>query len=96
MDKGIEEIHAFVCGRVQGVSFRYATVQKACSLGLSGWVRNTPDGRVEILAQGDSENVDKLLVWCHEGPALAHVIKVDMMSRKELKDTPSGDFEIIY
>jgi acylphosphatase len=60
-------------GRVQGVGFRQQAVAEAERLGLSGWVRNLPDGRVEALAEGDKEAVDALLAWCKHGPRLARV-----------------------
>ena len=66
-----------VSGRVQGVSFRYHTRQQARALGLSGYARNLPDGRVEILAVGDGAALDRLAHWLERGPALARVTGVD-------------------
>lgn len=66
-------IHCFVSGRVQGVFFRAATQRKAVDLGLSGWVRNRPDGRVEVLACGPESAVDALQRWLREGPTHARV-----------------------
>jgi acylphosphatase len=68
--------HCFVGGRVQGVSFRYATQMQAQRLGVSGWARNLPDGRVEVLACGEAQAVDQLCVWLHQGPSLARVTEV--------------------
>jgi acylphosphatase len=62
-----------VNGRVQGVGFRQYAVAEAQRLGVTGWVRNLPDGRVEALAEGDKEAVDALLAWCRHGPRLARV-----------------------
>lgn len=70
-------IHIVVSGRVQGVGFRYATVDAACRIGVRGWVRNTRDGNVEIVAEGSRDSVGELLDWCHKGPALARVTAVD-------------------
>ncbi len=67
----------FVSGIVQGVGFRYATEREARRLGLSGWVRNTADGRVEILAEGTFGQVEQLLTWCHTGPSAARVSDVE-------------------
>ncbi len=64
----MKRIRILVEGRLQGVNFRYYTQQQAQMLGLSGFVRNLSDGRIEIDAQGDDENVEKMLVWCQEGP----------------------------
>lgn len=63
-------------GHVQGVSFRYYARQRAAALGLSGWVRNQPDGTVEAEAQGPEEAVEQFVAWAHEGPSLAEVHRV--------------------
>jgi acylphosphatase len=76
MDK--RRINATVRGLVQGVSFRAATREEARRLGLTGWVRNLPDGRVALEAQGPSDAVDKLIAWCHHGPPLADVAAVEV------------------
>lgn len=60
-------------GRVQGVGFRYAVQRQAQTLGLSGWVRNLPDGRVEGEIEGESAVVERMLAWCRQGPPLAQV-----------------------
>jgi acylphosphatase len=62
-----------VCGRVQGVGFRAATRSRAEALGVAGWVRNLPDGRVEAAFEGDPEAVGALVGFCREGPRLARV-----------------------
>ena len=63
----------FVSGRVQNVSFRDWTIRTAKRLGLIGWVRNTHDGRVEILADGEDEAIGLLVDACRDGPPLARV-----------------------
>lgn len=74
MSEAIERLHARVTGRVQGVSFRYYTVQQALSLGLTGWVMNLPDGRsVEVTAEGPRADLQALLDWLHHGPSGARV-----------------------
>jgi len=73
-----KRVHLFVSGRVQGVFFRACTQREAQSLGLVGWVRNLPDGRVEIVAQGDAEAVRALVEWSHLGPVRAEVASVDI------------------
>lgn len=65
-------------GRVQGVGFRYSACGEAQRLGLSGWVRNLPDGRVALEAEGDEEVVRQLIDWCHQGPRFARVDRVDV------------------
>lgn len=63
-------------GRVQGVCFRMYAQDRARGLGLTGWVRNRPDGSVEIVAEGDRERLAELEQWCAEGPAHARVTKL--------------------
>jgi acylphosphatase len=65
--------HVFVSGRVQGVGFRYSNVETAKHLGLSGWVRNLPDNRVEAIFEGSEEVVKEMVRWCHQGPPGAMV-----------------------
>jgi acylphosphatase len=66
-------VHLFISGRVQGVGYRFATVDTASQLGLSGWVRNLPDGRVEAVFEGVQEVVEEMIRWCHQGPPAAMV-----------------------
>ncbi|MDQ3776990.1 MAG: acylphosphatase [Pseudomonadota bacterium] len=66
-----------VSGRVQGVYFRATTRERALGLGLTGWVRNTPDGAVEVLASGDEANLAALEAWLRRGPEYAHVVSVE-------------------
>ncbi|MBD2294940.1 acylphosphatase [Anabaena sphaerica FACHB-251] len=68
--------HVFITGRVQGVGYRYATVDTATQLGLTGWVRNLPDGRVEAVFEGAREIVEEMVRWCHAGPPAAVVKEV--------------------
>ncbi|MCI1190851.1 acylphosphatase [Calidifontimicrobium sp. SYSU G02091] len=71
-------LHAFVHGRVQGVGFREACVHEARRLGLTGWVRNRLDGRVEVLAHGPPDAVAALRAWLAQGPPAARVERVDV------------------
>ena len=70
-------IHLIVSGAVQGVGYRQGCRQVARSLGLVGWVRNLPDGRVEVVAQGESDALDSLVAWAWAGPASAVVAGVE-------------------
>lgn len=66
-----------VSGRVQGVGYRDWVVREAKRLGITGWVRNRKDGRVEILASGEGDAVGALIDACREGPATARVAQVE-------------------
>ncbi len=81
-----ERVHVTVSGRVQGVSFRDATRQEAERIGLTGWVRNTEDGNVEAVFEGDPDAVNQMIEWCKSGPSSADV--EDVSTEKE---TPSGN-----
>jgi len=71
-------IHVFISGMVQGVSFRSTTIKIAKSLGIKGWVRNLPDGRVEIIAEGKKDKIDVLIEFLKKGPPAAKVDNVDV------------------
>jgi len=76
-----------ITGLVQGVFFRREMTDLARRLGISGWVRNLPDGKVEALAEGERARLDELIRFCHVGPRGAVVRKVEV----EWSD-PSGEF----
>ena len=76
---------------MQGVFFRGSTREKAQELGLSGWVRNLPDGRVEAVFEGEGDRVGEMLSWCEEGPPGARVREV--VSEDEDPENLSG-FEV--
>ncbi len=69
-------LHAFVDGTVQGVGFRMFVMEHAQTLGLAGWVRNTYDGQVEVLAEGEREKLERLLDKLRTGPRMAFVTEV--------------------
>jgi acylphosphatase len=73
-----QQLHALVTGRVQGVSFRYYTTRAARQFDLTGWVRNLPDGRVEVLAEGSRSALDRLVTFLHQGPPAANVTAVEI------------------
>ncbi|MBW3584967.1 MAG: acylphosphatase [Cyanobacteria bacterium 0813] len=84
-------VRVFVSGLVQGVGYRYSTMNQAKYLGLSGWVRNLPDGRVEAVFEGEKKAVEGMISWCRRGPSGATVSELVL----EYED-PEGDgtFEI--
>lgn len=87
-------LHAIVEGIVQGVNFRYYTVRRARSLGLTGWVANRWDGTVETVAEGPRAALQEFLGWLHEGPPVAHVTRVN--ARWEEPTGEFTDFRIVY
>jgi acylphosphatase len=84
----VKAVRVVVSGHVQGVGFRAAAQRRASLLGVAGWVKNLPDGSVEMHAEGDDENVGEFLSWCREGPSAA---RVDEMSVEDtFAEDPSG------
>jgi len=69
----LRRVNIIVTGIVQGVFFRYNTMKKANELDIKGWVKNLRDGRVEIMAEGEEENLNKFIEWCKKGPQGAYV-----------------------
>ena len=76
-ENDIQELHAYVRGRVQGVGFRYYVVEKALALGLRGYARNARDGSVEVLAQGTRPALERLVSLLWKGPSAARVSEVN-------------------
>jgi len=79
--------HVWVSGRVQGVFFRAATVDEAAASGVEGWVRNTPDGRVEAVFEGEQSAVEAMIAWCRKGPPAARVSSVEVVWEE-----PKGEY----
>ena len=79
--------HAFISGKVQGVGYRYSTMDAARNLGLNGWVRNLPDSRVEAVFEGKLEVIEEIIRWCHQGPTTAIVkdVKVEYSEAEGLQ-----------
>jgi acylphosphatase len=76
----VERRHVQIHGFVQGVGFRFAVERAASSRGVSGWVRNRPDGAVEAVFEGAREDVEALVEYCWQGPRGAQVEGVDVLS----------------
>jgi acylphosphatase len=89
----LRSLSAVVHGRVQGVSFRWNAREEARRLGLSGWVRNLPEGTVDVYAVGRDDALERFLAWLGTGPPGARVTRVDA-SWGTSPPPPPGDFEI--
>lgn len=70
--------HAVIKGFVQGVWFRATTQEQARAHHVTGWVKNTSDGHVEAIFEGEEEEVGRVIQWCHQGPAGASVQEVEV------------------
>jgi acylphosphatase len=84
----VKRVHIYVSGRVQGVNYRRFTQQISRILGLTGWVRNLPDRRVEFVAEGEEENLEELIKRCKEGPTLAIVRDMEV-----IYEPPTGELD---
>ena len=73
----MKRVRARISGGVQGVFYRATAVERAGELGLAGWVRNLPDGSVELEAEGPEDRLEELLAWCGRGPPAARVSGVE-------------------
>jgi acylphosphatase len=80
-----------VTGRVQGVSFRWYAAREAGRLGLTGWVRNEPDGSVAAHLEGPDDAVEEMADWCGHGPPAARVEQVEV---RDVPATGASSFEI--
>lgn len=81
----MKQIHLLISGYVQSVGFRRFVKEHARRQAISGWARNLPDGRVEVLAQGEKQILEKLLLLCRKGPFMAQVdsLSVDWSDIRE-------------
>jgi acylphosphatase len=90
----MKRVHVFISGKVQGVWFRAYTEAEAKKLGVKGWVRNLPDGRVEAVFEGEDEAVDKMVAWCYKGSPYSKVTDVEVI--EEPYKGEFTDFKIRY
>ncbi len=90
-----KSLHVWVSGRVQGVFFRDSTQRKAVGLGLTGWVRNLRDGRVEALFVGDEDACRSALAFVYSGPPSAVVSDVEHKWEDPPAEVPTG-FEVRF
>jgi acylphosphatase len=80
----MKRVRVLVSGRVQGVFYRATCAARARELGVRGWVRNLPDGRVEAAFEGEDAAVDAMVAWCREGPTYARVEHVEVIPEEPL------------
>ena len=85
--------HIYITGRVQGVGFRHFIRKNADKLGITGWVKNLPDGRVEAVFQGTEEDVKELISRCKKGPISSYVQDIEVSEIENTQDHRS--FEVI-
>ena len=87
-----KHVNIVVSGKVQGVFFRASIQKMAEQLGIVGFAKNLPDGRVEIVANGKQSKIEQLVAWCHKGPPMARVKNVTIT--KTQKNEVFHHFEI--
>lgn len=85
-------IHLLIKGKVQGVFYRASAKEMAEALHLLGWVKNTPEGDVEVTASGSDDSLQRFTEWCKKGPARAVVASVSV---SKLEEKPFDDFRIV-
>ena len=73
----IARLHIVIEGIVQGVFYRASTIEESSKLGLTGWVKNCPDGRVEAVFEGEIDKIEQIVEWCKKGPPGAVVSNVE-------------------
>jgi acylphosphatase len=88
-----KRVQVIIRGRVRGVFFRAATQREAKRLGISGWVRNRPDGSIELVAEGEEEAIKEMISWAQHGPSGARVEDVDVRWRSYAGEF--SDFRIV-
>ncbi|MGB6881743.1 MAG: acylphosphatase [Microgenomates group bacterium] len=86
--------HIFIEGRVQGIFYRVWILRQAQHIGLTGWVKNLEDGRVEAVFEGPKSKVEKMVKECHKGPRLAGVKHIEVIWEKATGELDT--FEIKY
>lgn len=76
----VKHLNIKISGQVQGVVFRYSAKEQADKLGIKGFAQNLPAGSVYIEAEGEKDVLEKFVKWCHNGPSMASVTKVEVKS----------------
>ncbi len=94
MASDLVRVRVFAAGRVQGVAYRFFAEKCAGRMGITGWVRNLRDGRVEVLAEGTGEDVEAFLERLREGPSLARVDSFAV--QREASTGEFRDFQVVF
>ena len=89
----MKQAHVFISGAVQGIGYRYFVKSNAKQLGLTGWVRNTEDGGVEAVFQGEQEAIEKMIGICKQGPFMAEVKQIGV-DWEDPEDT-NNEFKVL-
>ncbi len=84
-------IHVYVSGYVQGIGYRYSAIRCANGLGVTGWVKNLRDGRVELLIEGEESSVRNMVDWCAQGPRGSTITNIETELRPYLNKYLSFD-----
>ncbi len=93
MENKFERVQIVVYGEVHYVGFRFSTIEVARDLSLTGWVRNNPDGTVEIVAEGEKGKLENLVTWAKKGPSLARVERIETRWEKATRKFENFDVE---
>jgi acylphosphatase len=94
MAREIVRVHVLIDGRVQGVAYRFFAEKSARRLGVTGWIRNLSDGRVEVLAEGEAARIEIFLDELQAGPRLARVDRFEV--RREPSTGEFQDFRVAF
>ena len=89
----MKSVHFVISGKVQGVFFRDTAKRMASQIGIKGWIRNTDDGTIEILAQGSESQLSEFERWCRTGPPVA---KIDSVEKEDMECGECVCFEVRY
>lgn len=90
----VARAHLWISGRVQGVFYRATAYQEAVGRKLCGWVRNLPDGRVEMVMEGEQNQIEEMIRWCYKGPPSARVSRIDALWNEPVENLKT--FEITH
>jgi acylphosphatase len=85
-------VHLLIKGKVQGVFYRATAKEMALKYGITGWIKNTAEGHVEAVCQGDADAIEQFILWCHEGSPRA---KVQEVAVTEVSEEPFVEFKVI-